>query len=268
MNPASRELLMWLLTRLAIIFLAAKAASLAMLWFLPGEGVNMAQAASMQPTYHRYVLDSMLAAPQREGRGPSAAVLPAQTDVTGLILKGLYGKEEEGFVIIALESKPEETEILTVGEAFHGYTLRSIYPQSAVFEYHGKAYRVAIEAAELPPESYAVQEEALGTVPTQISREQVNNYTKNLEQIWRDISIREVKKGKKILGFRVTRIKPGTPFADLGLKKGDIIIKANNKTLDSYAAAMEIYQEIDRLKAVELVVLRKNQEKELVYEIY
>ena len=31
---------------------------------------------------------------------------------------------------------------------------------------------------------------------------------------------------------------------------------------------MEVYQEIDRLKAVDLVILRNNQEKELVYEIY
>jgi type II secretion system protein C len=272
MNPASRELLMALLTRLGILFLAAKAAAMVLLWLLPGEGVSMAKTASVQPAYHRYTLGSMLAAPAHAERGGGVpAILPSQSDATGLILKGLYGKETEGYVIIAQKSKPETTEVVTVGETFHGYTLRSIHPQSAVFEYRGESYRVAIEdAAELPDQgrSPAAPEAPAETVLKQISRDQVNSYTKNLDLIWRDIGIREVRKGKRIEGFRIVRIKPGTPFAALGLKRNDVIIKANNKPLNSYAAAMEVYQEIDRLKAVELVILRKNQEKELVYEIY
>ena len=231
MNPASRELLMALLTRLGILFLAAKATALALLWFLPGEGIDMTQTASVQPAYHRYALDTMLASAHRT-EGPAAALLPSSSDVTGLILKGLYGKETQGYAIVALKSEPGATEVLSVGEAFRGYTLRSVHPQSAVFEYNGNEYRVAIEDAELPAleRAAAAPEEELEALPKQISREQVNSYTKNMDLIWREIGIREVRKGKKIEGFMVTRIKPGTPFAKLGLKKNDIIIKANNKT--------------------------------------
>ena len=50
--------------------------------------------------------------------------------------------------------------------------------------------------------------------------------------------------------------------------EGDVIIKANNKELKSYADALDIYKKIGTLQALELVVLRNNQEKEIVYEIY
>jgi len=66
----------------------------------------------------------------------------------------------------------------------------------------------------------------------------------------------------------VTRIKANTPFAQLGLRKGDIIIKANNKNMTSYKDAIAIYKGIDKLEALELVVLRNNQETEINYEIY
>ena len=65
----------------------------------------------------------------------------------------------------------------------------------------------------------------------------------------------------------MTRIKAGTPFATLGLRQGDIIIKANNKPMTSYKDALEIYKGIDKLEALQLIVLRNNQETEIVYEI-
>ena len=269
MNPASKELLMGLLTRLVAIMIAAKALALALLWLLPGEGVDMTRSASVQPAYHRYGLDAMLSAgPAAEG--PAATTAAAHTRITDLILKGLYGKERKGFVIIALKTQPEATEVVTIGEAFHGYTLISIHPQSALFEYRGTEYSVMIDTAEIAAEPFEAPAADTGAAeaPAQVSREQINSYTKDLNRVWQDIGIREVKNGQKIEGFRVIRIRPGSPFADLGLQRGDVIVKANNKQLDSYAAAMEVYEQIDRLQALELIILRNNQEKELVYEIH
>ena len=65
----------------------------------------------------------------------------------------------------------------------------------------------------------------------------------------------------------MTRIKANTPFAQLGLRKGDIIIKANNKPMKSYKDAIAIYKNIDKLEALELIVLHNNQETEISYEI-
>jgi type II secretory pathway component PulC len=57
-------------------------------------------------------------------------------------------------------------------------------------------------------------------------------------------------------------------MATLGLREGDVIIKANNIELKSYKDAIDIYNGLDQLDAVQIVVLRENQEVELVYEIH
>ena len=86
-------------------------------------------------------------------------------------------------------------------------------------------------------------------------------------KIWKNISIHEVKKNGKINGFKVNKINQNSVFAKLGLKEGDLIIKLNNKKLDSYREALKIYKHIDDLDSVQIVVMRNNQEVELVYEI-
>jgi len=63
------------------------------------------------------------------------------------------------------------------------------------------------------------------------------------------------------------RIDPNSKFATLGLRKGDVIIKANNIPLKSYRDAMNVYKNINKFDAINIVVMRNNQEKELVYEI-
>lgn len=272
MKPVSRLFVMKLLTRVAIIVITAKALSLAMLWFLPSEGINRTSVDAVQPAYSRYTFEAMLENPRKGGKASAAVKGSASASATidDLVLKGLYGKGTYGFVIVALKSAKNKTEVVAVGEPFHGYTLVSIEAGSAIFDYRGKRYKVMIEEAGTPNTSVLRTAKTMAeTEPMQqVSRSQIDSYTKNLDQVWKDIGIQEVKKGAEITGFKVTRIRAGTPFAELGLRQGDVILKVNNKPLDSYAAAMEIYQKIDQLNALELVVLRNNQEQEIIYEIY
>jgi len=102
----------------------------------------------------------------------------------------------------------------------------------------------------------------------EVTRSDIAYYAKNPKQIWREISIREVKQGKKIKGFKVTRIDPNSKFATMGLKKGDLIVKANNIELKSYRDALSIYAKIDKIDVVQIVIIRNGIEKEIVYEIH
>ncbi len=56
-------------------------------------------------------------------------------------------------------------------------------------------------------------------------------------------------------------------MARLGIQKGDIIIKANNIELKSYKDALNLYGKINDLDTIQIVILRNNQEKEIVYDI-
>lgn len=269
MNPGFKKWLLTLLLRLLFIVIIANAVSLALLWFLPGEGVDYTNVQSIQPVYHRYRIAGMLEQGKvgtRGDGGPASASTAKK--ITSLVLTGLYGSKKSGFVVIALKSSPKKTEVIATGESFGGYTLVGVNADNAVFDRDGRTYTVYMENAGKLSAFSAVQETSAEEPAARISRSDVLGYAKNIQKIWQDISLVEVKENGGIAGFKVTRIKPNTPLANLGLKRGDIIIRANNQQLKSYADALGIYKEIDTLRVLELTVLRNNQEKEIVYEIY
>ncbi|MDQ7068989.1 MAG: PDZ domain-containing protein [Sulfurimonas sp.] len=71
-----------------------------------------------------------------------------------------------------------------------------------------------------------------------------------------------------MVGFKVNRIKANSKMATLGLQKGDVITKANNIELKSFKDALDLYKKIDKIETISLVILRNNQEREIIYDIH
>jgi len=275
MTKPSNSALLKIVTKLLILLVIAKAISLSALWFLPSDGVEVNKKENYQPKYQKVDFKGMLiqtktAAQFNEDGTPIGSNNGTAVSITNMILKGLYGNDTKGFVIVALKSSPKKTEIVEVGEVYSGFKLKSIKIAHAVFTKASKEFILElqkvkdignyIKKANDQPIVYATD--------TGVSRDDIAYYSKNPKQLWKDIAIKEVKNGKKIEGFKVTRIDPISKMARLGLEKGDVIIKANNVELKSYKDALDIYKNIDKIDVVQLVVIRDNQEKELVYEIH
>lgn len=182
-----------------------------------------------------------------------------------MVLKGLYGAQSRGYIIVALKSAPKDTSIVKVTELYQGYTLKSIEHASAIFEKNAQEYVLHLEDITT---FVASKKSAKESGISDVSREDIAYFAKNPADIWRDISIVEIKDGDKIEGFKVTRIDPKSKFASLGLQESDVIIKLNNVALVSYQDAIDVYSNIDKLSTIQIVVLRENQEKELIYEIH
>lgn len=261
-----------------IIILVAKAISLFMLWYFQSEGVHYHPSDSKVPEYKRYSANNIIRSASKpdaqsavaESTSEEAKELAAYgPNISNMTLKGLFKDQQGGFVIIALKSKPKDSKVIGIHDTFQGYKLTRILKNGAIFDKHGAPYTLYF-SKENKDISYRrrgrskVQDD--GGIK-QVSKSDILHYAKNVKQIWKDIGIIEVRKNRKIIGFRVTRIKANTPFAQLGLRKGDIIIKANNKPMRSYKDAIAIYKGIDKLEALELIVLRNNQETEITYEI-
>jgi type II secretion system protein C len=186
-----------------------------------------------------------------------------------MILKALYGNEEHGVVVVATKSNPKESQIIGIGEAFMGYKLIGISLNNASFEKGGVKFILEMQKSDMKYQPILENKKTfIANMPVSISKNDINNYAQNPKQIWKDIAISEVKTDGKITGFKVTRINPKSRFAELGLEKDDIIIKANNIALTSYQEAINIYQKIDTLESVQITFLRNNQEQEIVYEIH
>ncbi len=266
MNIASKVWLMSLLTRLVVIVIIGKLIGLFLLWLLPNEGVDFFEQKRMMPPYQPYTVNAVIE-PQVIVKGAATDSSYLESGISTMVLKGLYRKKESGFIIVAMKAKPAQTSVIGLNESYGGYKLIEIHPNSAVFERASHLYTLEMQRDDLP----ALRQQHAPFIegePYQMSRAEIQEYAKNFGQILEDISITEIKERGRLQGFKITRIRPNTPFAHIGLRQGDIIIKANNEPLRSYADALNIYQDIDNINEIELIVIRNNKEKELRYEIY
>ncbi len=255
-----------IIIRLLILFVIAKTISLTMWWFLPSDGVELQVKNNYQPKYQRVDFKNMLES-SVDSTKPNIKPNSNGVSITNMVLKGLYGVDSSGFAIVALKKSPNKTTIVSIGEEFSGYTLKAILSSSVVFVKSAKEYILEMENSKAGSNESLISPVSDDDSPKAVSRSDISYYAKDPTKIWKDISIVEVKKGNNIKGFRVTNVKEGTKMANLGLKKGDVIIKANNVNLKSYKDVLDIYNKLDKLDEIQIVVMRKNQEKELVYEI-
>ncbi len=280
MNISFNPSLMRFVRNMLIIILVAKALSLVMLWYFAHEGVHYHPNNSKLPEYKRYNANNIIKPTKKPD--PKTASEPTSEEaqelaaygpnISNMVLKGLFKRKSGGMVIIALKAKPNDSEVIGIDEVYQGYTLTKILENGAIFDKGGQTFSLYF-SEEQQQDRYASKPSSTRQLSDdggikQVAKNDITHYAKNVKQIWKDIGIVEVKKAGKITGFKVTRIKPNTPFSNLGLRKGDIIIQANNKPMTSYKDAIAIYKGIDKLEALELIVLRNNQETEIVYEIY
>lgn len=270
MIKLSNSKIISIVSTLLALLLIAKLISLSLWWYLPTEGVELNVKKSYQAKYQRVDFKNMLiksTAPVVEKVEKKASIA---TSINNLVLKGLYGNKINGYAILAKKASLKKTTIVGIGEVYEGYKLQEIELKRVIFTKNSKEY-----VLELGEKSKASSKSSISRVKKsnvdapshEVSKKDINYYSKNPAQIWKEIAISEVKKNGKIDGFRVNRIKKNSKMAELGLKKGDVIIKANNIVLKSYKDAIKLYQNIKNIDAIELVIIRDNQEKEIIYEI-
>ena len=256
--------------KLLFLVVVAKSIAVALWYFLPSDGVSFKERVNFNPPYHRVTFKNMLLNAGSVVKKPQAPKTKS-IGITNMILKGLYGNDKKGFIIVALKTSPTKTSIVSEGESYSGYRLKSILKDGALFTKSGKEFLLKIKNKKV---DRSLSSSIMRTLAQKsdaeysVSRQDIHYYEKNPNQIWKDISIMERKNGNKIDGFRVTRIRKGSKMDTLGLKRGDVIIKANNVDLNSYSAAFNLYKKIKKIDTLDLVVLRNNEEKELVYEIH
>ncbi len=270
MIKASNLKFISIVTKLLFLLMIAKTISLIALYYLPSDGEELKKRQNYQPRYQRVYFRNMIKTTDIKRTRRVTKVTDSGISITSMILKGLYGSKTKGFVIVAMKATPKKTAIVAIGEKYQGYTLKTIFLDSAKFIKDGTDFILFLKKIKNSSSSitkvkkYHFGEEKSAVV----SRSDISYYAKNPNQIWKDISIKEIKIGKKIDGFKVIKIKPNSRFAKLGLQRGDVIIKANNIRLQSYRDALDIYKNINKLDAVQIVVRRGNKEVELVYEIH
>lgn len=261
-NKKTRSFLITLVLLIAI----AKIISLIFYIYLPKTSIEISKKDNILVEYKRYNSANSF-------KLKNAKVIIQQEkpkdliDITQFELLAIYKDEFHGYVIIK-NKKNNEIKLIKINQSYEGYLLKQIYLQEAVFEKNSTKYSLKFnknsKLAQYEIQNITKEDD----IKSNISRDELKQYTTDMSKIWNNIAIQERMKNGNIDGFEVLSVKRGSVFENLGLKKGDVILKVNNKELKSYADAFEIYNNIDNLNVVKLDIIRGNEKKELEYEIF
>ena len=204
--------------------------------------------------------------------------------IKDIVLKAVYNSSDTTVVTVEYKNK---TKILGRGDTLNGFTLEGGGSNYATFTKNAKVYRV--DLAKSKRSSGAAKSSINRSVSSRkpavskskevegevvkagdhrlVDRSLITHYAKNVDEIRKNIGVKEVKEGKQLKGFKITFVKRGSPFAELGVKRGDIIKSINGQEINSYSAAFETYKNIENVENLTLVIQRGKEEMELEYEI-
>ncbi len=104
-----------------------------------------------------------------------------------------------------------------------------------------------------------------GTI--RLEREEIESSVTDLNQLMQQVKVRPYMEGKEPAGFVVSNIKPGSLFAKMGLRNGDIIKGVNDEAITSPDQAIELYESLVEGGEIALEIKRGRRNRELRYEV-
>jgi len=186
---------------------------------------------------------------------------------------------------IIIEDGQQKVEFVNLGANYRIYKLVEIKIDKAVFEVYGSKYTLEVSKngtlprKEMVTKTITELEGSPNRTTTQIvqssqpqrflkvEKNELKNYSGNVNKIWKEIKIKDIKENGKIVGFMIKKIMPDSVFSKLGLLEGDIIVSVNNKKLTKFSEAFYFYRNILKYKSLKITVLRNNQQKDIEYAI-
>lgn len=248
--------------------------TVSLLW-LPTSGFNYTQEKGGKALYYRVKLSPNKAPAPTIKRKETRVVAGSIKDIK---LLAIYHASDVTVVTVVHKHK---TKVLGRGDAINGFMLEGAGHNYATFSKNEKKYKVPLLISTKGSASIRSSKPSVQSVPAAkvegevvdagdhkiIDKSLISHYAKNMDDIYKNIGIKEIKKGKNLEGFSVSFIRKGSPFEKLGLKRGDTIKSINGQKIDSYNAAFGIYKDIENIENLTVVIQRGKEEMELEYEV-
>jgi general secretion pathway protein C len=261
-----------------LVVLAVKLFWLAVeLKMLPATGIDQAEEVEGRSLYYRVELSS--------NKPPAVKKIQKRIPVKSIRdieLLAIYNATDMTVVTVMYK---HNTKVLSRGDEINGFVLEGAGSNYATFSKNGKNYRVDLIKGKRDSGSGSIRS-AAPSVSSRVStaakvkgevtdagdhkivdRSLLEHYAENMDDIYKNIGISEVKEGNTLKGFKITFVKRNSPFAKLGVRRGDIIKSINGQEITSYNAAFNIYKNIGEMESLTLVIKRGKEEMELEYEI-
>ncbi len=106
-----------------------------------------------------------------------------------------------------------------------------------------------------------------GSGSIRLEREELESQMADLNELMQQVRIRPYMEGRQPAGFLVSNIKPGSLFAKMGLRNGDVIKGVNGESITSPDQAIELYESLLEGGEVDLEIKRGRRTQKLRYEV-
>ena len=256
-----------------------------LLWFvvqvlwLSAVDIDQEKDQESKALYYRVKLTPNQAAAPRVAA--PKVIAKVQGSIKELTLLGIYNDDDVSVVTVMYK---KNTKVLSIGDGVNGFILDGAGKNFAMFSKNTKHYKILlakngksittsnIEAPKKEVKPSHQENQALGEVTETggvriIDRSLLEHYAENMDDIYKNVGISEVRKGKDLNGFKINFVRKDSPFAKLGIRRNDMIKSINGQEIKSYNTAFDIYKNIKNVENLSLVITRNKEEMELEYEI-
>jgi len=279
-NLFKPEMLKWLISGLLFLLV------LKLLWFivqiiwLTAVDIDQKEDHGSKALYYRVKLTP------NEAPAPQKQTAPVERKISGSIkditLLAIYSDSEISVITVEYKHK---TKVLASGDELNGFTFDGAESNFAMFSKNDKNYKVlldkndkgsshknSIKTVSSSVHPKRIEKKPVGEVTNEgsvkiIDRSLLEHYADNMDDIYKNIGISEIKDGKDLKGFKINFVRRDSPFAKLGIRRNDIIKSINGQEIKSYNAAFDLYKNIKNVDELSLLIQRGKEEMELNYEI-
>jgi len=275
-NTKNLSLFIWMLAIVVLIKLLWVAVAYL---YLPGGGVSVESGRVKGALHYRYRFASDVAPPKVDTQvRKQVKKAPSIKDIR---LVGIYSGAHNCIVTLLKKGK---SYILANEEEIDGFILKRASAKEAYFVKEGKEYILRLfeekqkdksATGTVEPVSQSLAQSS-GTVDSKIMsrdgvrlipRSLLKSYTSDMARAVKDIGLRPVRSDGQMLGYKVRFIRRGSPLSQLGLRRGDVIKAINGEDIVDFRGPMNILKTADTIEGLTITVVRKNEEKELEYEV-
>jgi general secretion pathway protein C len=161
--------------------------------------------------------------------------------------------------------------VLMVGDSFCGFTIEEIKPFYIIASNDGKTLTLKlskgakINSANTPSGLPSLKELLSGSLNQNtytVNRNELLEITSNPYKMFSDIDLVPTPKG-----FMFKSVKPGSLFAQMGIRPGDILLSINNESLNSPEDAFRILGTLRNSQSFSVKIIRDNKEITLYYKV-
>jgi len=245
--------------------------------FLPTSGIEHIEEQGGKPLYYRVKLSPNKAPPPPVTKKKQTVVIGG--DIKDIKLLAIYNSSDTTIVTVEFGGK---TRVLSRGDKVKGFALQSATKDWAIFLKQRKTYKITLDKSKssdrmITTSTKVATPKTKSTKPEGeivdggklkiIDKSLIEHFASNLNEVNKNIGVRTIKGADGKIGFGISFIRRGSPFAKLGVRRGDIIKSVNGKKIDSYNAAFGVYKNIANITNLTMVIERNKEEMELEYEV-